>query len=232
MLTKPIPIEPACRQRKSRPAKKRMDKDEREALIVDEAVCFFAEHGFEGKTRDLAKRIGITQPLLYRYFPSKEGLIERVYDEVYVRRWNPKWDDLITDRDRPLEDRLCQFYKEYARAVYDYVWVRIFVYSGLKSVDINDRYLAIIKSKVLEPICRELRHEHGLADPDSVPISEEEVELVWGLHGCFFYRAVRRFVYNIEDTVITDEAIENDVRIFLTGVPVVLKDVVAKAAAT
>ena len=229
MLTKPLSIEPNCRKRGKPTSKKRMDKDEREALIVDEAVCFFAEHGFEGKTRDLAKRIGITQPLLYRYFPSKEHLIERVYDEVYVQRWNPKWEQLIRDRAQPLDVRLCRFYREYAHAVYDYVWVRIFVYSGLKGVDINDRYLAIIKDKVLEPVCRELRHEHGLPDSDDIPVTEEELELAWGLHGSFFYRAIRRFVYNIEATVVTDEAIENDVRTFLNGVPAIHKTVLEKA---
>ena len=117
MLTKSLSIEPGCRNRTQKGGddapKKRMDKDEREAHIIEEAVCFFAEHGFEGKTRDLAKRIGITQPLLYRYFPSKEHLIERVYDEVYVQRWNPKWEKLIRDRSRPIDERLCVFYKEH-----------------------------------------------------------------------------------------------------------------------
>lgn len=198
--------------------KKRMDPDEREAHIVAEAVRFFAEHGFEGKTRDLARRIGITQPLLYRYFPSKESLIERVYQEVYVRRWNPAWESLITDRTIPLPDRLCRFYREYARAVYDYVWVRMFVYSGLKGVDINDRYLRGIKDRVLRPICEELRHAQGLPSPEAVPIGEQELELAWGLHGSFFYRAIRRYIYNLTSTADSDAAIENEVKVFLGGV--------------
>ena len=230
MLSKPLSVEPRCHKRKDSAPKKRMGRDEREALIVDEAVCFFAEHGFEGKTRDLAKRIGITQPLLYRYFPSKESLIERVYDEVYVQRWQSQWEDLIADSTRPLEERLCQFYKEYARAVYDYVWVRIFVYSGLKGVNINDRYLAIIRTKVLEPVCREMRRKHGLSTTEDVPITDEEMELIWGLHGSFFYRAIRRFVYNMKCTVFTDEVIENDVRTFLAGAPKTHKALVKQAA--
>lgn len=203
-----------------------MSREEREALIVKEAVCFFAEHGFEGKTRDLAARIGITQPLLYRYFPSKDHLIERVYDEVYVRRWDKKWEDLITNRALTLEERLVRFYTQYARAVYDYVWVRIFVYSGLKGVDINDRYLAIIRAKVLIPIATELRHAHDLPSPDSKPISDDEIELLWGLHGAFFYRAIRHFAYNMPLTDHLDQAIERDVRIFLAGAPCVQKEIV------
>ncbi|MBT4220588.1 MAG: TetR/AcrR family transcriptional regulator [Rhodospirillaceae bacterium] len=216
---------------KAAPSKrKRMSPEERETLIVDEAICFFAEHGFEGKTRDLAKRLGITQPLLYRYFPSKESLIERVYQEVYVQRWNPDWDDLIPDRSRPLADRLAAFYKEYARAVYDYVWVRIFLYSGLKGVDINDRYLGIIKDKVLIPVCTEMRHEYKLPSPDKTPIEAEELELAWGLHGMFFYRAVRHFAYSLPVAEDIDQAIENDVSMFLAGAPKVHKRIVKKAA--
>lgn len=212
------------------PKKKRMDPDEREAHIVAEAVRFFAEQGFEGKTRDLAKRIGITQPLLYRYFPSKESLIERVYQEVYVQRWNPAWESLITDRQMPLADRLCRFYREYSRAVYDYVWVRMFVYSGLKGVDINDRYLRGIRDKVLRPICTELRHAHGLPSPNEVPISEQELELAWGLHGSFFYRAIRRYVYNLTSAADSDVAIDNEVRVFLAGVEPVQRQLVATQA--
>lgn len=203
-----------------------MSREEREELIVKEAVCFFAEFGFEGKTRDLAARLGITQPLLYRYFPSKDHLIERVYQEVYVRRWNSKWEDLITDRSLSLEERLCRFYKEYARAVYDYVWVRIFLYSGLKGVDINDRYLAIIRQKVLCPIATELRHAHDLPDPATKPISDHEIELMWGLHGTFFYRAIRHFAYNMPLTDDLDTAIERDVRVFLSGTPDMQKEIV------
>lgn len=204
-----------------------MDANAREAHIVAEAVRFFAEQGFEGKTRDLARRIGITQPLLYRYFPSKESLIERVYQEVYVRRWNPAWEPLITDRSLPLPDRLCRFYKEYSRAIYDYVWVRMFVYSGLKDVDINARYLRTIKEKVLRPVCAELRHIHGLPTPEAVPISEQELELAWGLHGSFFYRAIRRYIYGLTTTADSDTAIENEVRVFLAGVRQVQTEIVA-----
>lgn len=229
MLSKPYPNTKRCSAKSEHDGRKRLSREEREELIVKEAVCFFAEHGFEGKTRDLAKRIGITQPLLYRYFPSKESLIERVYQEVYVQRWNPEWEALITDRSRPLEDRLCHFYKSYARAVYDYVWVRIFVYSGLKGVDINDRYLAMIRTKVLEPVCAELRHANDLPSTDDAPITDEEVELVWGLHGAFFYRAIRHFVYNLPMTDDPDTAIEHDVRTFLKGAPDTMKSLVAAA---
>jgi hypothetical protein len=39
----------------------------------------------------------------------------------------------------------------YAKRVFDYDWVRIFVSSGLKSYGLTERYLDIIRSKKIEP---------------------------------------------------------------------------------
>src|SRR6478736_7326055 len=94
-------------------AAKRLSPEQREAEIVRGAVGFFAEFGFEGQTRELATRLGITQPLLYRYFPTKDALVERVYEEVFLRRWNPFWEELIVDRNKPLNTRLGEFYHDY-----------------------------------------------------------------------------------------------------------------------
>lgn len=222
----PIAVSRCAAKTADAPKRKRMSRDEREKMIIDGAVCFFAEHGFEGKTRELAAELGITQPLLYRYFPSKEALIERVYDAVYVQRWQPRWETLLVNRDFPLHDRLVRFYQEYARAVYDYVWVRIFMFAGLKGVDINTRYLSIVKDKVLLPICSEVRAHLDLPTLKDVPASEAELELVWNLHGTFFYRAIRTFVYNMPMADDVDGMIAQDVRTFLAAAPQGFADVV------
>ena len=183
---------------KTKPAgRRRLQPVDREKLIVKEAIQFFAEVGFEGRTRDLAKRIGVTQPLLYRYFPNKESLVERVYQEVYLGRLKPEWSSLVIDRSIPLRERLLTFYTEYQEAIFNYEWVRIFMFSGLRNVGINQRYLGVLEERILRPICSELRAENGFPDILQVPISEQEMEMVWSLHGQFFYRAVRKLIYNL-----------------------------------
>lgn len=72
--------------------RRRLAGEAREKAIVEAAVQFFAEVGFDGDTRELARRVGVTQSLIFKYFPSKAALIERVYQEVYVGRWNPYWE--------------------------------------------------------------------------------------------------------------------------------------------
>lgn len=203
------------------PRRKNMRREDREKLIVSEAVRFFAECGFEGQTRELAKRMGISHAVIYRHFDSKDALIERVYDQVYVKRWNPDWEPMVLDRSRGLQDRLTQFYIEYAERVFDYDWVRIFVSSGLKSYGLTERYLDVIRTKIIRPAAIELRHELGRKlqnGDDYLPPSEEELELFWGLHGSVFYIAIRMFIYNEPVDIDIKTAVKNTVDCFFNGV--------------
>jgi len=202
--------------------RKRLPRSEREQMIVEEAIRFFAEVGFEGQTRELARRLGITQPLIFRYFPTKEDLIERVYQEVYLSRWNPWWEELLEDRSLPLLERLTEFYRAYTKAIFTYEWVRIFVYSGLKGVNINKRYLALIRDRVLKRIMGELRAAHGLPPPDEIPFSESELELGWGLHGSIFYIAIRKWIYEVDIPTDLEGVIAAEVESFVHGAPKVV----------
>jgi|UniRef100_UPI00404870B1 AcrR family transcriptional regulator len=199
------------------PRRKNMRSADREKLIVSEAARFFAECGFEGKTRELAKRMGVSHAVIYKHFESKDALIERVYDHVYVKRWNPEWELLILDRSLSLQDRMTQFYIAYADRVFDYDWVRIFVSSGLKSYGLTERYLYIIRTKIIRPAALELRQEFSSAS-DLDPLSEEELELFWGLHGAVFYIAIRKFVYGEPLDIDVELAVTNTVSTFFNGV--------------
>ena len=96
--------------------RQRLAPDARQQLILEGAIEYFAEFGFEGGTRELAKHLQISQALLFRYFPTKASLIDRVYEVVFLNRWNPSWEHLLIDRTRPLAERLTQFYKDYNRS--------------------------------------------------------------------------------------------------------------------
>lgn len=172
--------------------RRRMASEERRQEFLTKAIEFFAQEGFESSTRELARRLGVTQPLLYRYFPSKNDLISEVYDAVYVKRWRDEWADLLTDRSRPMRERLSEFYHAYTDVVFHNDWMRIFLFSGLKGVDINRRYMALVRARILEPILSELRHEAGM---DELTPTDEEVEFAWIMHGGIFYYGVRTIIY-------------------------------------
>jgi len=59
----------------------RLSAAERRRDIVDAVRDVFAEKGFDGTTtRDLAQSAGVSEALLYRYFPSKESLYAAMLD--------------------------------------------------------------------------------------------------------------------------------------------------------
>lgn len=199
------------------PRRKNMRSAEREKLIVTEAVRFFAECGFEGKTRELAKRMGVSHAVIYKHFESKEALIERVYEHVYLKRWDPNWDSLVLNRSLSLQERLTQFYIAYADRVFEYDWVRIFVSSGLKSYGLTERYLGIIRTKIIRPAAMEFRYDCGRAD-DLSPLTEDELEVFWGLHGAVFYIAIRKYVYGEPLEIDIKQVVARTVRNFFKGI--------------
>lgn len=203
---------------RARKGVRRLQPDERENLIVAEAVRFFAEAGFGGQTRELARRLGITHALLFHYFESKDALIDRVYDEVFAGRWKPQWETLLDDRSIPIRDRLVAFYTDYARTILSYEWVRIFLFSGLSGETINRRYLDFLREHVFARVVREVR-----VDADRSPAarrrapSEAEIEIVWGLHASIFYMGIRKWVYDLPVPDDVDPIIEAKVVAFLDG---------------
>lgn len=55
--------------------KVRLKAPERRRQILEIAGVLFAERGFHGlTTKDLARRLGLTEPVLYQHFSSKEAL--------------------------------------------------------------------------------------------------------------------------------------------------------------
>lgn len=212
--------------------RKRLSGEERERTIVHEAVKFFAEVGFNGDTRELARRLGVTQSLIYRYFPTKSALIDRVYQEVYVGRWNPYWETMITDRSMDLEDRLTRFYCDYARTSLSWDWVRIFMFSGLLGEDINKRYLEFLRTHILAPIAIEIRHSLKLPDVDKVPLKKAEIELVWGINARIFYWGQRHWIFDVPLEEDLDEMIKLTISHFVKGAEVVVPSIVNEQASS
>ncbi|MDQ8698460.1 TetR/AcrR family transcriptional regulator [Hyphomicrobium sp. LHD-15] len=205
-----------------KPKRKRLDPQTREEEIVEGASLYFAEVGFDGSMRDLAARLGISHALLFRYFPTKDALIDRVYDRIFLSRWDPTWDGLLDDGTLPLAERLKRFYSGYLRAIDRPEWVRTFIYGGLAGININQRYLSLIKRKVIAPVAVELGKLGGTGHGGAVP-SEEALELSWGLHGEVFYLAIRRWVYGVKVTTDVEGFVALTVAKFLEGAPAVLK---------
>ncbi len=202
--------------------RRRLAPEDREHEIVQSAISFFARHGFEGSTRDLAQRLGVSQPLLYRYFPTKEALVDRVYDEVFVRRWNLEWEEWLADRTHSLESRLKRYLKDYAHFVLRGEWVRIFMHAGLEPGRREPALPARLRERHFLLIARELRFAYDIPDPENAEAEDEEVELIWAMHSSVFYIGVRKWVYDLAAPRNIDRLIDMRVEAFLHGAPKVL----------
>ncbi|QFZ24059.1 TetR/AcrR family transcriptional regulator [Saccharothrix syringae] len=67
-----------------------MPKAERKAQMLDVAEAVFAERGYLAASMDeIAERVGVSKPMLYEYYGSKEGLligcIHRARTELFER---------------------------------------------------------------------------------------------------------------------------------------------------
>jgi AcrR family transcriptional regulator len=197
-----------------RSGRRRLAPEDRSNQILKGAIKFFAERGFGGQTRELAQQLGITQGLLYRYFPTKDLLIERIYEEMFVNRIDPQWADDFKDRSKPLPDRLESFYQSYSGVLLDSEWGRIYLFSGLEGALIAKRFVNYITNGIFRQVIGELRHEFGSPDLDTVLMTEPELEMMWALHGSIFYIGIRMWVYRVAPPSDIPAAIAQLVRSF------------------
>src|SRR5260370_42325208 len=113
--------------RRTRAKQKRLSPDDRRKEFVAKATEFFSEQGFGGGKRDLARRLGVTQPLLYPYFSSKADLIKEGYRTVYLQPLDTGWGESLIDRSRPNPDRLRGIYHAFTNVIFTPKRVRIYL---------------------------------------------------------------------------------------------------------
>jgi AcrR family transcriptional regulator len=64
----------------------RLPREERMAAIMEAASKVFCEHGYtNASTAEIARRAGVVEGALYRYFPSKKDLLIKVVEDFYER---------------------------------------------------------------------------------------------------------------------------------------------------
>lgn len=192
----------------------RLPADQRKALILARASDFFAEYGLTAQTRPLAAACGVTQRLLYRYFPSKAALLAEVYGEAIVAPFKAVWLVQLKDRSQPLEERLNSFYRNYYRAVLTRKWLRLFLYASLAEVTMAPDYTQAIVMEMLETVVAEVAREQGV----TVPHQRKTVhEIGWVLHGAVVHLAIRRHLYRLSQDVDEDKVLALHVRSFIAG---------------
>lgn len=197
----------------------RLPREERRAQLLAQAYKFFSEYGLTAQTRALADSCGVSQRLLYSFFPSKAALIEEVYRSEIAGSFKAIWFSDLKDRSVTVEQRLLRFYYEYYDAVTTRRWLRMFLYASLAEVAIAPAYIAAIVTNMLEIVVAEAAFEQGL----KVPADAAQVQEVgWILHGAVSHLAIRRHVYGNVNPLSSHDVIAMHIRSFLGGLGAVL----------
>lgn len=81
----------------------RMTAQQRRAQLLDVARASFAERGFEATSiEEIAHRAGVSKPIVYEHFGSKEGIYEVVKDREVQRLIDEITRSLVGDHPRVL----------------------------------------------------------------------------------------------------------------------------------
>jgi len=141
-------------------------------LIAESAARLFAERGFEHVTvRDVAREAEVAEQTVYNYFPTKE--------------------QLVTDRDQQIQDRLCDLIRTRPQSISPAAAIRDFVLEDVTRIRSSPPelwrgelgYLAAISPTVhrlaLELIDRQAAALAG-AISDTTAVSPE-VACLWGI---------------------------------------------------
>lgn len=194
--------------------------DDRRAQILEKAILFFSEYGLTGQTRHLAVACGVSQRLLYRYFPNKAALLDEVYREAIAKPFDETWLADLGDAAVPLRDRLRQFYARYTEAVLQRRWLRLFLYSALAENPMSAAYADSIVNRMLDVVVRIAARDLGAALPQDV---EEGRRLGWTLHGAIVLGGIRRHIYRIIDDAAWQRESECAIDTFLAALPVMCR---------
>jgi AcrR family transcriptional regulator len=189
---------------------------ERREHILSEAAAFFADHGFQGTTRDLANRLGITQAALYKHFASKDEIIAALFDRSAERWRTENWCPALSDRSHPLELRLTELYAQYLSRMSG-AGLRLFVRAGLDSLGQPARRGAMLTGTILEPVIEALRADCRLPGPSDKPILRGEREVAMALHGGLMFLAIRKHVYRMPMPDDLSDLIALQIRLWLPG---------------
>ncbi len=172
--------------------KKRHDEDSSRTRLLKAGIGLFAEKGYaDTSVREIVARAGVTKPVLYYYFESKEGIFRTILD--WAAEQQGALLSTVLETPGPVLDRLIHLYRRIYQGVTEnqslFKMIHNLIFGppqGAPQYDLEQyrrRMVDVIKTIYLQGVAKgEVRE----TDPDEVAI------LVLGLIGfCFHLDYVR-----------------------------------------
>lgn len=197
---------------------RKLSKADRRRAIVETAAALFAERGFRGvTTKEIARRVGVTEPVLYEHFKTKRELYSAIIDgtsnENFERALAVLHDSASNDPPRQFFLKLASLIVENTSRQTSYI--RLILFSALEKHELSElcfeRHARVIYSLVIEYLKRQM--EAGVVRKTN-PALAARVFIGTVHHYCIFeltfgFKIVR---------ASKKRAIETMVDIFLNGI--------------
>ena len=117
--------------------KRNLPAEERRRELLDAALDIFSEKGMGITIQALADRVSVTQPLVHRYFRTRADLIAGIREKIQFAHWDPDWREVLTDRSRPLCERIPRFLRPLSPAYLQRALVSQLLVRGAERSDLR-----------------------------------------------------------------------------------------------
>jgi AcrR family transcriptional regulator len=199
--------------------KKRMPKQERQEQIIQGAMRIFADKGFrDTTTREIAQRLGISEALMFKYFPSKEALyraiIKKRIDRAEEMLFPPEVIQAKDDRKvfQGIATNLIE------RNVQDPIFMRLLHFSALEGHELARLFFTNHAQKKIKLLARyiEQRRQEGVFRKVPPELAAQ------GFLGMILHYVQARELFGLKHwrRFSPAEVIETFVQIFLKGLEV------------
>lgn len=144
----------------------------RKGEILDAATEVFGERGYDaGSMREIAARVGVSEPALYRHFPGKEALFSAIV-QIIGSRLRADATELVRGIEPgTLRERLIAAFDDRRRAARRYAPV---LRTVLASAAFHPGILETLRTEFVNPVrallaekAAEIDAHYGLADADA-----------------------------------------------------------------
>lgn len=200
----------------------------RRSGILEVAVDLFSSKGISVTTRDIAHAAGITQPLIFKHFSSKEELVDTIYLEQFEGMFNQNWLTNLQDLNLSLYQRLVNFYMNYTEVIFNENWMRIYFWSAMADAEINKRYTKFIGDRIIKPIATQIRAAVSSDSEDHSDITDLEFETVYTAHSSLVYYGVRKYIFRDDPAIDRSQIVHECVASMLQGAPTVVSNYIAR----
>ena len=129
---------------------KRFSKEQRKAQILAAATDIFVEKGYHAtRTKEIAKACGVSEPVLYKHFKSKEELFLEVISSIAGETFN----DICFDSDQDRGNLLASFVLNKAYKISDnFLLFKRLLSELLENEDIRRDYYERYLPRIAHPL--------------------------------------------------------------------------------